>query len=133
MPITKATGNVIADNSVTQNKLATITASNSPTGRSLANRFADVINVKDFGATGDGTTDDSNAFRAAFDFANTKLSSCVYIPYGTYKLNTSADGITNPWNQSNKAFNTSLVSIESKTIQKTIAIIGDGEIGRAHV
>jgi len=34
----------------------TATATGSSTARSLENRFADVVNVKDFGAVGDGTS-----------------------------------------------------------------------------
>ena len=41
-------------------------------------------NVKDFGATGDGVTDDSAAIQAALD-----LKGQVYIPAGTYLINTS--------------------------------------------
>lgn len=44
--------------------------------RTLANRFADVVNVKDFGAAGDGVTDDTIAIQAALN-SGAKL---VYIP-----------------------------------------------------
>lgn len=47
--------------------------------RVLKNRFADVVNVKDFGAVGDGVTDDTNAIQAAL---NTGRS--VHIPSGVY-------------------------------------------------
>lgn len=35
-----------------------VTSSDSTTARNLSNRFSDAVNVKDFGATGDGVTDD---------------------------------------------------------------------------
>tara|TARA_R110001632_G_C11336588_1_gene417017 strand:- start:50 stop:2245 length:2196 start_codon:yes stop_codon:yes gene_type:complete len=43
-----------------------------------------ISNVKDFGAKGDGTTDDSAAIQAALD-----LQGQVYIPSGTYLINTT--------------------------------------------
>jgi hypothetical protein len=40
-----------------------------------------VANVKDYGATGNGTTDDTAAIQAAIDAKN-----CIYLPEGTYKI-----------------------------------------------
>lgn len=47
--------------------------------RMLKDRFADVVNVKDFGAVGDGIHDDTEAIRAAFASGKN-----VYIPMGVY-------------------------------------------------
>ncbi len=52
------------------------------------------LNVKNFGATGDGVTDDTSAFQAAADCARVQFASdkagianvAVYLPQGTYKL-----------------------------------------------
>lgn len=44
-----------------------------------------VINVRWFGAKGDGTTDDTTAFSNAIQFANVN-GGRVYIPSGTYKV-----------------------------------------------
>ena len=38
---------------------------NSPTTRSIQQKLDDFVNVKDFGATGDGTTDDTDAINRA--------------------------------------------------------------------
>lgn len=48
--------------------------------RMLKDRFADVVNVKDFGAVGDGMTDDTEAIQAALSAA----SKAVFFPAGTY-------------------------------------------------
>jgi len=75
MPLTKATQNVIAP----------ITSTGSTTARNLENRFADVINVKDFGAVGDGVADDTAAIQAALNHAQSVGKTC-YIPSGRYLI-----------------------------------------------
>ena len=57
-----------------------VTATGSDTARTLANRFADVVNVKDFGAVGNGVADDTAAIQAAID----SLSGTIYFPNGNY-------------------------------------------------
>lgn len=47
--------------------------------RMLKDRFSDVVNVKDFGAKGDGIHDDTEAIQAALDTGRD-----VFIPRGTY-------------------------------------------------
>ncbi len=46
-----------------------------------------VFNVKNFGAVGDGTTDDTFAVLSAMDAADAVEYSTVYIPKGRYKIN----------------------------------------------
>ena len=63
-----------------------VTALGSSEPRSLANRFGDVVNVKDFGALGNGSTDDSAAFTAAFAALNEY--DTLYIPAGHYIIDS---------------------------------------------
>ena len=63
---------------------STAIATGSTTARSLANRFADMVNVKDFGAVGDNITDDTTAIQNAINYA-TSVSSDIYFPKGTFK------------------------------------------------
>lgn len=58
---------------------ATALATGSTTERTLANRFADVVNVKDFGAVGDGVADDTAAIQDAIDSLGS-LGGMVFIP-----------------------------------------------------
>ena len=51
--------------------------------------MADVVNVKDFGAVGDGVTDDTAAFQAATSASPTQSS---YVPSGTYYISGVVDG-----------------------------------------
>ena len=52
--------------------------------RTLQAKFDDVASVKDFGAVGDGVTDDTAAIQAAIDAVFAASSGIVTIPAGTY-------------------------------------------------
>ena len=103
------------------NGSAALIASGSSVGRTLKDRFADAVNVKDFGAVGNNSADDGPAIRAAIAYAVDNGKS-VYFPKATYLISTTTTGATMPltlagdcvriWNQ------TSTV--------KQVAIIGDG-------
>jgi Pectate lyase superfamily protein len=72
-------------------------ATGAPTPRTMPDRLAEIKNIKDFGAVGDGTTDDSAAIQAALDAAYGSSSSPnghsgamknrpVFFPAGNYKI-----------------------------------------------
>jgi len=63
----------------------TALATGSTTARSLENRFAEYVNVRDFGAVGDGVADDRPAFILAANAA-TSGNKSLLIPPGTYYL-----------------------------------------------
>ncbi|WP_167555325.1 right-handed parallel beta-helix repeat-containing protein [Gottfriedia acidiceleris] len=45
------------------------------------------VNVKNFGAVGNGTTDDTAAFQSAIDYLGSRGGGTVFVPAGTYSLN----------------------------------------------
>jgi len=49
--------------------------------RTVAGKLGELVSVKDFGAIGDGQTDDRAAFQAALD-----QHTAVHVPAGTYRL-----------------------------------------------
>jgi hypothetical protein len=58
----------------------------------------EVVNVRRFGALGDGSTDDSSAFQAAFDAVAAAGGGVVWVPQGVYMIRhiqvSNASGIT---------------------------------------
>lgn len=60
-----------------------VLADHSTFARTLGERFAEVVNVKDYGAVGDGLTNDGPAINDAFLNANGKT---VYFPSGVYAI-----------------------------------------------
>lgn len=54
-------------------------------GRTVQSRLTEALSVKDFGAVGDGTTDDTTALQNAINAAEL-VNGSVYLPSGTYKI-----------------------------------------------
>lgn len=63
-----------------------VTATGGTTARTLQNHFGDILNVKDFGAKGDGVTDDTAAFAAA--------GTHGFVPSGEYVVSSLSHDIT---------------------------------------
>lgn len=75
-----------------------IAATGGSTGMSMPDHLAQTINVKDYGAVGDGVTDDTNALQAALNAAygdysgtphgalNYFSNKAVWFPRGNYKV-----------------------------------------------
>ncbi len=76
---------IIAGNFV---KTVPVSAAGSTTPRSLTARFAEVINVLDYGAVGDGVTDDATAVQAALNIIVTAGFGALYFPAGNYIIGT---------------------------------------------
>lgn len=79
--------NIVEDPDVS---LRTAKATGTPEARTLGDRFADVVNVKDFGAVGDGVTDDTSAFLAAESSGET-----IFVPHSEdpYLVNADIDNL----------------------------------------
>lgn len=87
-----------------------VKSTGSLTFRALQDRFAECINVKDFGATGEGTVDDTAAIQASHAAA-AALGLPLFLPPGTYNV-TGLVSITQPiigWSR----FNTKVVLVTS--------------------
>jgi len=61
--------------------------------RTVENKLRDVVSVKDFGAIGNGTSDDSAAVKAAMQYASS-IEAMLYWPAGTYVISSGVNGLT---------------------------------------
>ena len=74
---------------ITAGKLSFTQAGTGATARTVDSKLKDVVSVKDFGAVGDGATDDTAAINAAL-----AASSNLLFPPGTYAVTTiTFDGV----------------------------------------
>ena len=63
--------------------------STSAINRTISQKLSDTVSVFDFGAIGNGTTDDTAAFNAAWTATNPKA---VLAPAGSYKITGTVTG-----------------------------------------
>ena len=65
-------------------------AGSGAVARNIRDKFSEIqISVKDFGAVGNGVTDDTVAIQAAINRATTLLGGQVYFPAGTYLISAA--------------------------------------------
>jgi hypothetical protein len=59
--------------------------------RTIPSKLKDIVSVKDFGAAGDGVTDDTAAIQAASLYCNTTNTKELLIPKGIYLISATID------------------------------------------
>jgi hypothetical protein len=69
----------------TLDALAFIQAGTGAVSRTAQNKMRDLVALTDFGAVGDGVTDDTAALRAALTYVMNN-SRCLFIPDGAYRI-----------------------------------------------
>ena len=72
----------------TSEQVTFLAAGSGASQRTVLDKLRDVVSVKDFGAVGDGTTDDTTAIQAACDAASGKI---VVFPRGAYRINSTVN------------------------------------------
>ena len=93
-------------------RLSFVASGTGATTRTLQNKLRDIISVKDFGATGDGSTDDTAAINTAIDAALAG-SGNLYFPAGVYAMSSNLDLTANQ------------AQIPLKTMTRDLNILGD--------
>lgn len=63
-------------------------AGGSPTARTMPERLGEIKNVKDFGAVGNGTADDTAAIQSAIDWTANDNKGQIFFPPGNYVISS---------------------------------------------
>ena len=101
--------------------------------RSAASKFGETVSVKDFGAVGDGTNNDSLAIQAAIDYVASLGGGVVHFPVGTYGIDqplivtsgVSLDG-ANQYSTTLKKLTATAAAVTNTSV---IEAIGSGTVG----
>ena len=80
---------VNASAGIVASKLSFTQAGTGGTARTVESKLRDVVNVKDFGAKGDNSTDDTAAIQAAINAAEAAYRGVVIFPCGLYRISAS--------------------------------------------
>nr|WP_247739092.1 right-handed parallel beta-helix repeat-containing protein [Bacillus sp. 165] len=79
-------------------------------------RKTDWVDVRDFGAVGDGVTDDTNAINNAINTLSLSRNKVLYIPAGTYLISNSANQVAIDLKQ-----NVSLIGESKESVKLVLA------------
>lgn len=63
--------------------------------RTVNTKLQEIISVKDFGAVGDASTDDTAAIQAALNALNVNGGGSLYVPFGTYMITSTLQVYSN--------------------------------------
>lgn len=96
----------------------------------IAKISCDEINIKQFGCKGDGQTDDSANLKIALNYANENNINSIFVPNGTYILNTQGSDqeiINLKSNQKLYGENNSILKLSPNNTSGTNAIISTSQ------
>lgn len=94
-------------------------------------RLQTTLNIRDFGAVGDGVSDDGPAFQAALSVLRVFGGGSLYLPAGTYYCSTNANSENNTYRAC--GFIPGNTRLFGDNINNTIIMLANGEAQNSHV